>query len=337
MPRDSYRGQWLADESQKRCGKRVFETTRRRARSSTLAREDKAAEHTEREVLHTARVYQKHALGLKEQVVDKRERAARQAAKLQWWEKGPVEDEAPGAELPEAQRHAKRGDGPEAAAAVRASADGAVRTGVTLQTRSLGAAKRDAEGWTPLHHAAYSGGAAAVAALLAAGAPVDDVNGDGSTALHLAAWAGDAEAVRHLANKGARMSPVDGKRLTPLHLACAFGNAKAALALVDLGAAVNARDAAGLKPADLAAKRGHASLAARLPKLSLGGSVRKRTAQVNRIWGTDARVGPLDRQGSKLSDRRSITHGDRDAFVASRTFEHDPNLPKEPRHAGQES
>ena len=95
--------------------------------------------------------------------------------------------------------------------------------------------------YTPLHVTGRNGGAAAVKALLAAGADVHIVTGTGVTALHLAAMGGNAEAVAALLTAGAQVDarePAHGQ--TPLMIAAAQGRTEAVEILLRHGAEVDA-------------------------------------------------------------------------------------------------
>ena len=88
------------------------------------------------------------------------------------------------------------------------------------------AAAVDCAGYTPLHYAARAGDARCVAALLAAGAPVDArTTGAGATPLMRAAAGGHAGVVEALLAAGADAAAVDGDGETAAHKAAAGGHA----------------------------------------------------------------------------------------------------------------
>ena len=96
-------------------------------------------------------------------------------------------------------------------------------------------------GFTPLHVASREGSAAAIKALLGAGADPNATNDTGVTPLHLAAMAGTPEAISALLAKGARVDdrePTFGQ--TPLMLAAAEGRTQAVKILIEKGARVGA-------------------------------------------------------------------------------------------------
>jgi len=104
--------------------------------------------------------------------------------------------------------------------------------------------------WTPLQWAAVSGRAAAMEALLAAGAHVDGAGSGGSTPLLLAASHGHAVAMAVLLAAGADVHRVTSDRSTALHLACCYGHVDCARALLDAGARTDVRNRGGKRPID---------------------------------------------------------------------------------------
>jgi ankyrin repeat protein len=121
----------------------------------------------------------------------------------------------------------------------RPAADALVDAGAdigTLEAAALGdlsrlqqpdLAARGADGFTPLHLAAFFGGADAVKALLAAGADpaADNDNAFGVYPINSAASSGDVEAVRALIDAGADPSARQRSGHTPLDAARRQGNA----------------------------------------------------------------------------------------------------------------
>jgi len=94
-------------------------------------------------------------------------------------------------------------------------------------------------GRTPLIVAAYEGHAAVVAALLAAGAAVDQATEGGATPLFKAAHRGHAAMVAALLAAGAAVDQAMGDGCTPLIVAAQQGHATLVAALLAAGAAVN--------------------------------------------------------------------------------------------------
>lgn len=156
--------------------------------------------------------------------------------------------------------------------------------------------KPDADGYAPLHVAALCGDQAALAAVLAAGADVDQgVRGGGLTALHLAALDGHRECVEALLRAGAdvarrsldMVSALGGMRFyTPgraaLHHAAGSGEAECVRLLLDNGADRTQRDCDGCTAAAIAALEGHDDVLAlvdpseREPRVDRDQAVRER-------------------------------------------------------------
>ncbi len=80
---------------------------------------------------------------------------------------------------------------------------------------------RDADGYTPLHRAAYNNRVAMVQWLLERGADVGARTLDGWTALHSAARWGQARTAALLLQAGADVNAATTGAQTPLHLAAA--------------------------------------------------------------------------------------------------------------------
>jgi uncharacterized protein len=97
---------------------------------------------------------------------------------------------------------------------------------------------RAPDGFTPLHYAAFFGGAAAVRVLLDAGADADAdaENPMRVRPLHSAAARGDREAVRALLEAGAEPNPRQQGGFTPLHAAAHSDDAELATLLLQHGA-----------------------------------------------------------------------------------------------------
>ena len=119
-------------------------------------------------------------------------------------------------------------------------------------------------GRTALMQAAAGGHAAAIAALLAAGAEVEAQMNDDMTALMLAAGGGHGAAIAALVAAGAEVEAKDNDGVTALMQAAVGGHAAAIAALLAAGAEVAAKDNAGVTALMQAALGGHAAAIAAL-------------------------------------------------------------------------
>jgi hypothetical protein len=99
--------------------------------------------------------------------------------------------------------------------------------------------------WTPLQRGVYGGHAAAVTALLSAGAHVDGATRDGSTPIVIAGYYGRTALVHLLVAAGADVRHADGCGSTALHLAVRNSHSDCIRALLDAGADVAAVDKGG--------------------------------------------------------------------------------------------
>jgi uncharacterized protein len=98
-------------------------------------------------------------------------------------------------------------------------------------------ARRSADGFTALHYACFFGGAAAVAALLEAGADPDaDAVNPPVRPLHSAAAVQDADAIRLLLEAGADPNAKEAAGFTPLHAAAQHDDEASAALLLRYGA-----------------------------------------------------------------------------------------------------
>ncbi len=123
----------------------------------------------------------------------------------------------------------------------------------------------------PLHLAAEGGHAAALTALIEAGADPDARTAAGQSALHVAVQMGHADAVAALLEGGADVDATHRNGLTPLHFAAILGRRDLAERLLGAGAdpARAARD--GRTPAFWAGAKGHAEVAAVLERADRAG------------------------------------------------------------------
>jgi ankyrin repeat protein len=123
-----------------------------------------------------------------------------------------------------------------------------------------------ADGWTPLHLAAFFGHGKIAELLLAHDADVTarSRNSTGNTPLH-AALAGNQKMVAGLLiGRGADVNAADAAGWRPLHLAAANNNLDAMKALIAQGADVSATNNEGLTPLSLAQQKNHREAAALL-------------------------------------------------------------------------
>jgi ankyrin repeat protein len=181
-------------------------------------------------------------------------------------------------------------------AATRDSWHGRPEAVMTLLANGADARRADADGNTPLHHAARSTDPAVAALLLDASASLEALNAEGFSPLGIACAAGNWRLARFLIERGAKPEPKDGqpallaavagdddpagvqlllrhkarvdargaRQRTALLLACAAGNADIVGELLDAGADRNARDADDMTPLLETARGGHAAVLARL-------------------------------------------------------------------------
>lgn len=120
-----------------------------------------------------------------------------------------------------------------------------------------------ADGWTPLHLAAYFGHRDAALFLIGKGADVHvrSTNTLKNTPLHAAVAGRHLELVKLLIAAGAAVSVSQHGGFTPLHAAAQNGDHEIAQALLDAGAEPGVRNDNGQTPHDLAVEHGHAAIA----------------------------------------------------------------------------
>jgi uncharacterized protein len=113
-----------------------------------------------------------------------------------------------------------------------------------------------------VYEAAAAGNAVAVKRLVEGGASVDEAAADGFTPLHLAAFFGRLEVGRLLLELGADRNPVAANemKVTPLHSAVAGRHRDMTGLLLAHGASPNAVQAGGFTPLHAAAQQGDESI-----------------------------------------------------------------------------
>jgi len=128
---------------------------------------------------------------------------------------------------------------------------------------------RNADGWTPLHLAAFFGTPELINALLDRGASVDARSGNAmaNTPLHAAVAGGKTENVAALVKRGADVNAQQSGGWTALHGAAQSGNREMVEVLIAHSADVKARAGNNQNPLDLALQKGHESVAALLEQL----------------------------------------------------------------------
>ena len=127
--------------------------------------------------------------------------------------------------------------------------------------RSL-ATSYSADGWTPLHLAAFFGSRGAAEVLMAAGANVNarSRNAMQNAPLHAAAAGKSLEVARLLVANGADVNAIQEGGWTALHAAAQNGDTEMALLLISFGSRVKAAATNGQTPLDLALTGGRAEM-----------------------------------------------------------------------------
>eukprot|EP00953_Heterococcus_sp_UTEX-ZZ885_P030017 15880-Heterococcus_DN1.PRE.1 len=152
-------------------------------------------------------------------------------------------------------------------AAAMAAANGHIAVLQLLHYHGAALMHRDADGYTPLHFAAFeSDNTPVLKYLLDSGAvDINAVSATEVTPLVMAVNAGELEAVKYLLQRGADCGMSHSGRSTVLHCAVGEGSVEVAAALLQAGADPAVVDENGLscyhRAADLADKKGSAMLA----------------------------------------------------------------------------
>ncbi|MGB3394474.1 MAG: ankyrin repeat domain-containing protein, partial [Stenotrophomonas sp.] len=182
-------------------------------------------------------------------------------------------------------------------AATRDSWHGRPEAVMTLLANGADPRAIDADGNTPLHHAARSSDPGVAALLRDAAAEIDALNHDGHSPLAVACQSGNWRLAKFLLERGAKVEPADGvpvlvpaaatedddpagvqlllkhkarldardrRRRSALHEAASAGHAEIVEVLLNAGANIEPRDAAGRTPWLDAAAQAHAGVLERL-------------------------------------------------------------------------
>ncbi|XP_029602965.1 caskin-1-like, partial [Salmo trutta] len=130
----------------------------------------------------------------------------------------------------------------------------------------LGAAKRvnvnfqDADGLSPLHHAALSSNKELISLLLEAQATVDIKDQNGMRPLHYAAWQGKTEPMKMLLKAGSSVNSQSDEGQIPLHLSAQHGHYDGSEMLLQHQSNPCISDTAGKTPLDLACEFGRVAV-----------------------------------------------------------------------------
>ena len=176
-------------------------------------------------------------------------------------------------------------------AATRDSWHGRPEAVMTLLANGADPRATDAEGNTPLHHAARSSDPGVAALLRDAGAGMDALNHDGVSPLGTACMAGNWRLARFLLERGAQAEPAGGQ---PILLAAAGteeDDAAGVQLLLRHKARVDARDARGRSALHEAAFAGHAGICDVL--LAAGADANARDSEGRTALLEAARAGAL--------------------------------------------
>src|SRR5688572_18064781 len=205
-------------------------------------------------------------------------------------------------------------------AATRDSWHGRPEAVMTLLANGADPRVADADGNTPLHHAARSSDPGVAALLRDAAAEIDVVNADGITPLGIACAAGNWRLARFLLERGAKPELANA---SPALLAAA-GTEEDDVAGVQLllkhKAKVDARDVRARGALHEAARCGHVAIAETL--LAAGADVQARDVDGRTPWLDAARGGHLEVLERLLPHRPDIglvDHDGRDALMLAST------------------
>jgi ankyrin repeat protein len=125
-----------------------------------------------------------------------------------------------------------------------------IKQGLEVNARAIRSA------WTPIFVASLRGHEDIAARLIAAGARTDITDIRGRSPIHIASLRGHERLAGFLCRKGARIDSRDALGMTPLHAAAYGGHEGSARLLISLGADAKLKDFAGQTPLHLASMAG---------------------------------------------------------------------------------
>ncbi len=201
-------------------------------------------------------------------------------------------------------------------AATRDSWHGRPDSVTTLLANGADPRATDADGNTPLHHAARSSDPGVAALLRDAAAEVDALNHEGVTPLGIACMAGNWRLAKFLLERGAKPLPADGQPVLLAAAATEEDDPVGVQLLLKHKAKIDARDALGRTALHQAALAGHAEIIAAL--LAAGADVHAADAAGRTPWleaacsGSLGAVGLLAAAGAKVD---SVDSAGRNALI----------------------
>jgi ankyrin repeat protein len=176
-------------------------------------------------------------------------------------------------------------------AATRDSWHGRPDAVTTLLANGADPRVADAEGNTPLHHAARSSDPGVAALLRDAAAEIDALNAEGITPLGVACFAGNWRLAKFLLERGARPEPEGGQPVLLAAAATEEDDPVGVQLLLKHKAKADSRDRHGRSALHEAAYAGHAEIIATL--LAAGADVQARDAGGRTPWLDAARAGRI--------------------------------------------
>lgn len=207
-------------------------------------------------------------------------------------------------------------------AATRDSWHGRPEAVMTLLANGADPRAADADGNTPLHHAARSTDPGVAALLRDAAAEIDALNNEGQTPLAIACAAGNWRLARFLLERGARTEPVQGQPALLSAAATDEDDPAGVQLLLKHKAKVDARDARGRSALHAACLAGHAEIVATL--LAAGADAQARD-DVGRTPLLDAAQGgslaTIDRLAEAHADIAAADNEGRNALLCASASE----------------